>query len=80
MPDAGRFRLSSLHNCQREWRGKWRIFLRCSCGENHATNGYLRHPRQQSNTKCLKEKDCDHVCLAKANKEEKWRFRCKEAH
>ena len=41
------FHLSSLHNCQREWRGKWRVYFRCSCGENHATNGHKRYRRQQ---------------------------------
>ena len=73
------FQLSSLHNFQREWRGKWRIYLRCSCGEDHVTNGRQRHRRQQSNNKCLQEKDWDHVCKAKASKRKSGGFDV-EAH
>lgn len=48
--------------------------------KNSARIGYSRHYRQQPNNKCLKENDWDSVCCAQLSEEEKWRFRCVEAH
>ena len=45
-----------------------------------AMNQLMRNHRQQSNNKCLKDKDWDHVCWAKVNKKEPWIFRCQETH